>query len=334
MSRDAHPSSTVLGVWERFDTLWYIQIAHTGYAEQGRPFSIRFIRRSFAPSRDHRLGPRRRPRDLNRCVFLPVLGRPSAFSAWITCRGQASKAILLWAIWPASFTFFGGYPDSLLCAAIVWSLYFARAGRWHSAGALGLCRGTHQSPRRLPRPSAAVDRLGTAAKRADSPPLFCPATARRLPGFPRAVPLSGRRAVHKTTGRPRPSHPEDPARSRDLRQPRISPAADPEPVGLRYRWDGGPDAVRAPPNTKLLTVAAMCLFLTKHTQPLLQSTMRYSLTIFAAFPSLSSRRGPPLAFLATIRGLENWLAGTLAAKCPSEPMQRSFGPPLGHAVYL
>lgn len=48
---------------------------------------------------------------------------------------------------------------------------------------------------------------------------------------------------------------------------------------------------------RLFAGAALWLFLTKHTDPLLQSTMRYSLTLFPAFSTLSSklRSGIPLA---------------------------------------
>jgi hypothetical protein len=46
---------------------------------------------------------------------------------------------------------------------------------------------------------------------------------------------------------------------------------------------------------KVYAFAAMCLFLTKHTDPLLQSTTRYSLAVFAAWPALSERLGRGLS---------------------------------------
>jgi hypothetical protein len=50
------------------------------------------------------------------------------------------------------------------------------------------------------------------------------------------------------------------------------------------------------PEYKIYALAAMCLFLTKHTEPLLQSTTRYSLAIFAAWPALAVKIGRGLPF--------------------------------------
>jgi hypothetical protein len=47
---------------------------------------------------------------------------------------------------------------------------------------------------------------------------------------------------------------------------------------------------------KIYALAAMCLFLTKHTQPLLQSTTRYSLSLFAAYPAISAKVSGGLSF--------------------------------------
>jgi hypothetical protein len=54
------------------------------------------------------------------------------------------------------------------------------------------------------------------------------------------------------------------------------------------------------PEYKIYAVAAMCLFLTKHTEPLLQNTPRYSLAVFAAYPALSARFGPGLPFASSL----------------------------------
>jgi hypothetical protein len=54
------------------------------------------------------------------------------------------------------------------------------------------------------------------------------------------------------------------------------------------------------PEYKIYAVAAMCLFLTKHTEPLLQSTTRYPLAVFAAYPALSARFGRGLPFASSL----------------------------------
>ena len=51
---------------------------------------------------------------------------------------------------------------------------------------------------------------------------------------------------------------------------------------------------------KIYAIAAMCLFLTKHTEPLLQSTTRYSLAVFAAYPALSAKFGRGLPFASVL----------------------------------
>ena len=47
---------------------------------------------------------------------------------------------------------------------------------------------------------------------------------------------------------------------------------------------------------KVYAMAAMCMFLMKHTEPLLQSTTRYSLALFAAYPALAAKFDQGLSF--------------------------------------
>src|SRR5580698_10796779 len=142
MSRDSHPVLyALLGVWERFDTLWYIQISRHGYDGPAPtvfyplyPALIRGI--SFIIHSD-----------LAAAVLIATAA--SFFLFWGALRlfemdyqpAVALRAVLLWVVWPASFAFFAGYPDSLLCALTVWVIYFARSSRWLPAGALGLLAG-------------------------------------------------------------------------------------------------------------------------------------------------------------------------------------------------
>jgi hypothetical protein len=127
----------LFGVWERFDTLWYLQIAAHGY---NRPDAVVFF--PLYPS-------------LIRVVSLLIPPMAAAllistlaafFLFWglqellIGDQPQAlvDQSAFLCAVWPASFIFFAGYSESLLFALIVWSLGMARRDRWVAAAALGL----------------------------------------------------------------------------------------------------------------------------------------------------------------------------------------------------
>jgi hypothetical protein len=130
-------SYLLLGVWERFDTLWYLHIAAHGY---DRPDAVVFF-----------------PLYPNLVKIMTLLFPPMAaalltstlaafFLFWGLQELLLSEAppklvhqsVLLCAAWPASFIFFAGYPESLLFALIVWSLCMARRDRWLAAAALGL----------------------------------------------------------------------------------------------------------------------------------------------------------------------------------------------------
>jgi hypothetical protein len=130
-----------LGVWERFDTLWYIHIATQGY---DRPEAVVF----------YPLYPL-----LVRILSL-VLGQPlvaallvSTLSAFFLFwgfhkllrldlpSGPATRTLVLYSVWPASFVFFAGYIEALVIALMIWSIYFARTGRWWLAGLAGALAG-------------------------------------------------------------------------------------------------------------------------------------------------------------------------------------------------
>ncbi|HVV47855.1 MAG TPA: hypothetical protein VHC72_21735, partial [Bryobacteraceae bacterium] len=57
---------------------------------------------------------------------------------------------------------------------------------------------------------------------------------------------------------------------------------------------------RVPFEYRIFSIAALCLYLTKHTDPLLQSTTRYSLAVFAAYPAISHRLGRGLLFASLV----------------------------------
>jgi len=134
-------SYMLVGVWQRFDTLWYVHIATQGYDHAKAvvfyplyPILIRAVSLVI-------------PWPLVSALLLATLaacfwfwGIEKLLSIDFEAR-QVRRIIVLAAVWPASFIFFCGYPDSLVGAFTVWSLFFARKQRWGTAGLLGLAAG-------------------------------------------------------------------------------------------------------------------------------------------------------------------------------------------------
>ena len=130
----------LIGVWERFDTLWYLRIAQHGYDLPWAvifyplyPVAIRLVS-SVLPL-------------TVAALFVSTVG--AFFFFWGLLRlGRAELAamgrlrmVLLVCVWPTSFVLFAGYAESLTLALIVWAVIFARDGRWWSATACGVLAG-------------------------------------------------------------------------------------------------------------------------------------------------------------------------------------------------
>jgi len=128
----------LLGVWERFDTLWYTHIALNGYdrpeATVFFPLYPLLIRLASAVTGN----------PLAAAVSLTTLATFLLFWGFLRLSDldrpaeEGRRAILAYAVWPASFVFFAAYPESLAAALTVWSVYWARRGRWPAAGGLAL----------------------------------------------------------------------------------------------------------------------------------------------------------------------------------------------------
>lgn len=127
----------LFGVWERFDTLWYIHIAVHGY---DRPDAVVFF--PLFPGLMRILSPLIPP-----VPAAPLISTVAAFFLFWGLQellmadqppSLSDRSVLVCAVWPASFIFFAGYPESLLFALIVWSLSMARRERWLRAAALGV----------------------------------------------------------------------------------------------------------------------------------------------------------------------------------------------------
>jgi len=140
--------NALVGVWERFDTLWYLRIAQHGYDLPRAvvfyplyPAAIRLISYVLPLT----------------AAALLVSTVGAFFFFWGLLRlgrEQLSdtgklRMLLVVCAWPTSFVLFAGYAESLTVALIVWAVAFARRERWWPATACGLLAG-------LSRPSGVL----------------------------------------------------------------------------------------------------------------------------------------------------------------------------------
>jgi hypothetical protein len=130
----------LVGVWERFDTLWYLHIAQHGYDQ---PMAVIFYPLYPAAIR---LGSGLMPATVAALVVSTVA---AFFSFWgllrlaLPQRTECGRieTLLAVAAWPSSFVLFAGYAESLTLALIVWAVIFARAERWELATLCGFLAG-------------------------------------------------------------------------------------------------------------------------------------------------------------------------------------------------
>lgn len=128
------------GIWDRFDTLWYVHIATHGYDRPDAtvfyplyPFLIHCLtwltrEPTFAALTISTVA----------CFFLFWGIQDLALLDW---PAHAVPALAIFAAWPMSFILLAAYPESLLIALVVWSIYFARTDRWWPAGILACVAG-------------------------------------------------------------------------------------------------------------------------------------------------------------------------------------------------
>lgn len=277
----------LLGVWERFDTLWYLHIAQYGYDRpEGTvfyplyPLLVRVISWLIHPP-------------LLAALVISTIA--CFFYFWgiqslvelDSSRKTAIMSVYFAGLWPAGFMLFAGYAESMVGACSVWAIYFARVGRWPLAGILGLLAGATKAVGGLVAVPLAYLALRNRPARAwiSALPLL-PAIA-----FTVWVRLAGFGSVSDAYTRFWRTSVEFPWMT--LVQ------------SLRRVFTGGSDllfllnfisvvavcclVLLMPARTeyKLYTVAVLVLFMSKKTDPLLQSTMRYLVVVFPAFTALA-----------------------------------------------
>lgn len=139
----------LLGIWERFDTLWYLRIAERGYDLPAAvvfyplyPWMIRALSWVVEPA-----------------AAALLISTVAAFCYFYgllrLARGEIPearplRAVVLAAVWPASFFFFAGYTEALAAALIVWCIAWARDDRWLAAAACAFAAGLTRSAGTLP----------------------------------------------------------------------------------------------------------------------------------------------------------------------------------------
>jgi hypothetical protein len=134
----------LLGIWERFDTLWYLRISERGY---DLPASVVFY--PLYPALIRGLSGMASPM----AAALLISTVAAFFYFWGLLRlarsefpsAQPLRTILLAAAWPASFFFFAGYTEALAVALIVWAVVWARDERWLLAAACAFAAGLTRS---------------------------------------------------------------------------------------------------------------------------------------------------------------------------------------------
>jgi len=292
-------SYRLLGVWERFDTLWYIHIAEHGY---DRPEAVVFF--PLYPLFIKSLSPL-----LHSSLIASLL--ISTISTFFLVWGfqklldldlpneTARRVLILFAVWPSSFILFAGYPESLLIALMIWSVYFARGGRWLWAGLLGLLAGLTKAVG-----VCVVIPLAIIAWRKKSwrslPAALCllsPLIVAAIIKFSGHQLASGAYPKHWKTEVASPWTTLFAAIHQSLTTFDALLILNLTALGVifipafikRFRLE-----------YTLFALATLVLFLTKKTDPLLQSASRYSMEVFPAFASLASVLKHPFLFALSL----------------------------------
>lgn len=136
VAAETHP---LLGVWQRFDTNWFLKIARRGYAgDDGStvymPLYPLLIRAGSVVLFDNALLAAILISNLSLVVALYLLYRMTdeLFDA-----AAAKRALLYVVIFPTAFFWFAAYTESLFLLLALASLFLARQEKWWWAGVCG-----------------------------------------------------------------------------------------------------------------------------------------------------------------------------------------------------
>ena len=132
----------LLGVWQRWDTLWYMLIARDGYSMQDTrifapplyPWLMRLLGRLLGGTAAADLAGGLIVSNLA-CIALFVYLYRLVEMEWDPVR--ARRSVIYMAMFPSAFTLFAAYAESLAMLCVVAAIYYARRGEWVRAGAWG-----------------------------------------------------------------------------------------------------------------------------------------------------------------------------------------------------
>lgn len=130
----------LLGMWQRFDTNWYLKIAQRGYAaDDGSTVYL-----PLYPLLIRALGTILLGNDLLAALVISNLALILALyllyrltREWADA-GTARRTIIYLMLFPTAFYFFAGYTESLFLALTLAAFYFARKNGWAWAGMFGM----------------------------------------------------------------------------------------------------------------------------------------------------------------------------------------------------
>jgi hypothetical protein len=290
-------------IWLRFDTVWYARIARQGYVREQDTVFYPLYPALIRLGQDAGLDPVVAALAVSRVgVFFALWG----FMAWLRGRvpiDAARRAVWLCLLWPAGFMLFAGYPDSLLLACAVWAFHFASSGRWAQAIVPAVIAPVTKATGALLIPALIVLAWRKRRLRHAAPAIALSALAAlvhplwlRAHGFPS---LNATYAKHWVTT------PAAPWRTVSKAFAALGDA-NPEPLvnllalcaALWLAWRAAPQ-----PEYRVWTAALVAVFITKNTQPVMQSTMRYSLLVFPAFAGLATLLDRPWKQIAVYAAL-------------------------------
>jgi hypothetical protein len=167
----AHPApdpgwDNLFVAWERFDALWFLRIADSGYRlDDGSaaffplfPLAVRAV--SFV------LGghPFAAGMLVSNAAFLGALTVTYRLTSMELDRDRARTAVVLLAFFPTSFFFLMPYSESLFLLLAVTAFWEARRGRWALAGVAGALAALTRSVGIVLAPALAVEALHRRAE--------------------------------------------------------------------------------------------------------------------------------------------------------------------------
>jgi hypothetical protein len=134
----------LLGIWERFDTLWFLHIAEHGY---DRPMAVIFYPLYPAAIRlvSALLPPALLP-PMTAALLVSIVAAFFFFWGLLRLAKELPDAgrlrmLLLVCVWPTSFVLFTAYAESLTLSLVVWAIVFGREARWEAATVCGFLAG-------------------------------------------------------------------------------------------------------------------------------------------------------------------------------------------------